>query len=245
MRRAPRATAGICMVAAAWLTSGCSNATSPRGTSPPAGNRRAQIDSATAAGNASLEPGALATVQAVPVKRWKGPGDRPFEVALRTADSGGRTLAQVRLHHPADRAAHAAPSSQYPCTSCHLGRKVVMADQRDQRRAREHPAGAPGRRPARSAPPATAADDVELLPLKEGDRATLDRELPAVRPMPFRAGGGVGRRRAWQDGSTAGRGGGWSWPAPTVTTHTSRPFEPRIPFRAPHSSEPEATTHEC
>ena len=118
-------------VAAAWLVSGCRERPQVGADQPPPGTVVAVVDSATAARNATLEPGALATVQAVPVQRWKGPGDRPFEVALRSAapEAGhARMFGTITL--PIALRSRAAGISQYPCTSCHQGKKVVMANKR-------------------------------------------------------------------------------------------------------------------
>ena len=78
--------------------------------------------------NAILEPGVLATVQAVPVKGWKGPGNQPFEVALRSATpEAGHSRMFGTITLPVALRSRTAALSQYPCTSCHQGRKVVMA----------------------------------------------------------------------------------------------------------------------
>ena len=72
-------------VAAACFTAGCHPGGEMKGDEPPHDAVAVPVDSATAARNATLEPGVLATVQAVPVQRWKGAGERPFEIALRSA----------------------------------------------------------------------------------------------------------------------------------------------------------------
>ena len=65
--------------------SGCGADRQRRWDQPPRGTVVVQVDSATAARNAAAQPGALATVQALPVTRWTGPGNRPFEIAQRSA----------------------------------------------------------------------------------------------------------------------------------------------------------------
>ena len=89
------------------------------------------LDSATAARRASLEPGMLATVQAVPVNGFKGPGGKPFEVALRSAvPEAGHTRQFGTIALPVALRSRSASVNQYPCSSCHAGRTVTMAAQR-------------------------------------------------------------------------------------------------------------------
>src|SRR5687768_3401142 len=66
------------------------------------------------------EPGALKTVEAVPVEGRTGPGGQPFEVARRTPDPPqgfSRQFGTITL----DIALRTRTPdlSQYPCTSCH------------------------------------------------------------------------------------------------------------------------------
>ena len=57
----------------------------------------------------------------------------PFEVTLRTADpasANARRFGTITLR--TSLRARSADLGQYPCTSCHLGRAVTMAEQRQQ-----------------------------------------------------------------------------------------------------------------
>jgi len=90
---------------------------------------RSPAQSAAAALNATRQPGALATVPAAPVELWAGPGKRPFEVATRTPEreaGHARSFGSITLQ----TALRTRLLGQYPCSSCHLGRKVVMAEKR-------------------------------------------------------------------------------------------------------------------
>ena len=209
------------------------NAASVRWDQPPPGTVVATVDSATAARNATLEPGALATVQAVPVERWNGPGDRPFEVAAPKRRAGGRTRPQVRHHHAADRAAQPRGGPQsVPLHVVSPGPEGGHGQQAHRRRAPEHPAGAPGRRPAPSAPPAIRADDVELLALKSGERATLDESYRLCAQCHF------AQAEAWAGGAHGKRLDGWQGRRVVMACadchDPHKPaVQPRIPFRAP------------
>ena len=76
-----RTSAPLFLVAlASLLGGGCGSHESE-----PMPERRAVAPQDTA-GKSLLEPGALATAAAAPVTNWTGPGGKPFEVTIRTAD---------------------------------------------------------------------------------------------------------------------------------------------------------------
>ena len=126
------------------------------------------------AGKSTLEPGALSTVAAAPVTSWKGPGDKPFEVTVRTVDpvsSTSRKFGTITLRTALR--SRAPDIGQFPCTSCHLGRAIVMADERvkdaHQNIKPVHP-----KQVGASCSTCHAPDNVEMLALKSGERASLD-----------------------------------------------------------------------
>lgn len=203
------------------------------------GNREARdaasaapIDPAQAARNATLQPGALTTVPVAPVTGWTGPGGLPFEVALRTSDPGSalsRKFGTITLR--TSLRTRAPDLGQYPCTSCHLGRRTVMADQRvkdaHQNIRISHPKLAGGTCSTCHAP-----DNVELLALKSGERATLDHAYRLCAQCHF------AQANAWAGGGHGKRLDGWQGQrvvmgcADCHDPHKPA-LEPRIPFRAP------------
>jgi hypothetical protein len=143
-------------------------------------------------------------LQAAPVAGWKGPGERPFEVTLRTADpvsALARKFGTITLR--TSLRARTPDLNQYPCTSCHLGRRMVLADERiadaHQNIKPIHPA-----QTGAACSTCHAPDNVELLALKSGDRATLDHAYRLCAQCHFSqaeawAGGGHGKRLdGWQ-----------------------------------------------
>jgi hypothetical protein len=219
-------------IAAAWLVSGCTESRQLRWDQPPKGTIVATVDSATAARNATLEPGALATVQAVLVQRWKGPGDRPFEVALRSAaPEAGHERMFGTITLPIALRSRAAAINQYPCTSCHQGKKVVMANKRI---ADAHNNIKPVHPDQTGAVCSTchSADDVALLTLKSGERAPLDESYRLCAQCHFE------QARAWAGGAHGKRLDGWQGRRVVMAcTDCHDPHKPavqtRIPFRAP------------
>jgi hypothetical protein len=231
MRRTPAGTVVLCSVVA-WLGSGCQERTHLRSDQLPPASSRATVDSATAARNATLEPGALATVRAAPVERWKGPGDRPFEVALRSAaPEAGHSRMFGTITLPIALRRRGAEISQYPCTSCHQGRKVVMANKRI---SDAHNNIKPVHPDQTGAVCSTchSSDDVELLALKGGQRATLDDSYRLCAQCHFE------QAKAWAGGGHGKRLDGWQGRrvvmACTDCHDPHKPAtQPRIPFRAP------------
>lgn len=192
-----------------------------------------RADSARRARNALLEPGVLSTVLTEPVTLWKGPGGAPFEVTVRTGKPasalfrrfGGITLRTSLRERSPDL-------GQYPCTSCHLGRAMVMADRRigdaHQNITAVHPVQTGGVCSTCHAP-----DNVELLTLKSGERATLDHTYRLCAQCHFR------QAESWAGGAHGKRLDGWQGRrvvmgcADCHDPHNPA-IEPRIPFRAPH-----------
>ena len=190
---------------------------------------------AVTARTAILEPGALATVPRAPVLRWMGPGGRPFAVALRTSDreaGHARRFGSVTLQ----TALRARPLDQYPCSSCHLGRKIVMAAKRvadahqDIRPVHPEQTGS-------LCSTCHAADDVERLALANGQRATLDESYRLCGQCHFAQADG------WAHGAHGKRLDGWQgqrvvMACPDCHDPHQPALEPRIPFRAPQLERP-------
>jgi len=217
---------------AAWLASGCHDPGGTKADQLPRNTVAVPIDSATAARNAALEPGVLATVQAVRVDRWKGPGERPFEVALRSAaPEAGHSRMFGTITLAIALRSRTAAISQYPCTSCHLGRKVVMANKRIED---AHNNIQPVHPEQTGAVCSTchSADDVQLLTLKSGERATLDESYRLCAQCHFP------EAKAWAGGAHGKRLDGWQGRRVVMACadchDPHKPaVQPRIPFRAP------------
>lgn len=185
----------------------------------------------------ALAPGALTMLPAAPVTGWKGPGERPFEVTLRTADpvsALARRFGTVTLR--TSLRARTPDLGQYPCTSCHLGRRMVLADERvadaHQNIKPIHPA-----QTGAACSTCHAPDNVELLALKSGERATLDHAYRLCAQCHFSqadawAGGGHGKRLEGWQGRRVVMGC-----ADCHDPHKPT-LEPRIPFRAPQLQRP-------
>jgi hypothetical protein len=231
--RARRAALSI-----AWLglAAGCVGEHAAPPASAPA-SAPAPVDGAGAA----AEPGALATVAAVPADSSRAPGERRFEVASRTAarEAGHpRRFGAITLQ----TAMRSRTVGEYPCSSCHLGRNVVM---RDKRIGDAHEDIRPVHPKETGAICATchAADNVEQLPLKSGERATFDESYRLCAQCHFQ------QVDAWAAGGHGKRLDGWQGRrvvmgcADCHDPHTPG-FEPRIPFRAPHLGRSEGQTHE-
>lgn len=195
-------------------------------------NAEAKVGLFDSTSNSTLEPGALATVSAASVTLWQGPGGRPFEVTVRTADPTSalarrfgaitmRTALRVRTPN----------LGQYPCTSCHLGRKMILADKRvadaHQNIKAVHPVQTGGVCSTCHAP-----ENVELLNLKSGERATLDHTYRLCAQCHFQ------QAQSWAGGAHGKRLDGWQGRrvilgcADCHDPHKPA-IEPRIPFRAP------------
>ena len=177
-------------------------------------------------------PGALATVAAAPVVGRTGPGDVPFEVALRSEEArqaiarrfGTRTL-DLGLR------VGSAGLRQYPCSSCHLGERIVFQEERVDDAHEDiqpvHPAET-----GATCSSCHAAVDVERLALGSGDTVALDHayRLCAECHSP--------QVTAWAAGAHGKRLDGWRGRRVVMGCaechDPHRPaLEQRIPFRAP------------
>ncbi|MEX2177208.1 MAG: hypothetical protein WD801_00765 [Gemmatimonadaceae bacterium] len=182
--------------------------------------------------NATLQPGALQTVYAAPVDNWQGPGSQPFEVALRTVDPTtalSRRFGTITMR--TSLRVRAPDLGQYPCTSCHLGRRMVLADKRvvgaHENIQTAHPVQTGG-----ACATCHAAGNVEFLALKSGERVTLDHTYRLCAQCHF------AQAEAWAGGAHGKRLDGWQGRrvlmgcADCHDPHKPA-IEPRIPFRAP------------
>lgn len=227
-----RPAGGILLLhlASAWLVAGCRTGPLVRHDRPA--ETVLVVDSATRARNAMREPGVLGTVEGVPVEGWTGPGHRMFEVARRTAapDAGharqfGTVMLSIGLR---DRA---AGLTQYPCTACHLGRRVVMENRRiadaHQNIQPVHPA-----QTGAVCSTCHAPENVGLLLLLNGRRVGLDESYRLCAECHF------AQVSAWAGGGHGKRLDGWQgrrvvMACPDCHDPHRPALQPRIPFRAP------------
>jgi len=234
----PRARAVLVGITATGIAAGCSADVAR----DHAGQGRVRVrpDSglAAAARSANRQPGALMTVPSAPVHGWTGPGDQPFEVALRTSEreSGhARRFGSVTLQ----TALRARSLAQYPCTSCHLGRKLVMAGKRVTDAHQDIQPVHPEQTGAQCST-CHASDDVEQLTLESGERATLDETYRLCGQCHF------GQADAWAQGAHGKRLDGWQGRRVVMgCADCHDPHAPalaqRIPFRAPQLERPRGT----
>jgi hypothetical protein len=188
---------------------------------------------------AHREPGALRTVASARVVGRTGPGGQPFDVALRTQDVrsgharrfGTRTLAlQLRTRTP--------DLTQYPCTSCHMGRKIVLGDARiaDAHTSLRvvHP-----KETGATCATCHSPDNVELLALRNGEKASLDHVYRVCAQCH------VNQANAWAGGGHGKRLDGWQGRRVVMgcaDCHDPHApvLEARTPFRAPNLHRPES-----
>lgn len=228
-----RGTGAALLLLAGLATWGCRGRHDAVRNSLPVGGDtlRSAAESARAVLDTTREPGALATVPAAPVEAWTGPGNRPFKVATRTSEEEqghARRFGSITLQ----TALRARPLGQYPCTSCHLGRKVVMAEKRigdaHQNVQPVHP-----KQTGALCSTCHAADNVELLLLENGKRATLDESYRLCADCHF------AQVDAWAHGAHGKRLDAWQgrrvvMACPDCHDPHNPAVQPRIPFRAPH-----------
>jgi len=184
-----------------------------------------------------IQPGQLRTVATAPVMNWTGPGGKPFEVQIRTEDpatANARRFGTITLRNSAR--VRSPDLGQYPCTSCHLGRGTVLRDQRikdaHQNIKPSHPA-----QTGATCATCHAPDNVELLALKNGERATLDHAYRVCAQCHF------SQAEAWAGGAHGKRLDGWQGRRVVMGCadchDPHRPtLEKRIPFRAPVLKRP-------
>jgi hypothetical protein len=177
------------------------------------------------------EPGVLHTVDAVPVQGRTGPNDQPFQVARRTREHHGAYGRQFGTRTLMIGLRTRAPDlTQYPCTSCHLGRALVPATDRaadaHQDITATHPAEADG------CTTCHAGADVELLELRSGERVTIDHVYRLCAQCHF------SQADDWAAGAHGKRLDGWQGRRVVMScTECHDPHQPvlqqRVPFRAP------------
>ena len=229
-----RAFAAVLSLGAMWTAVACRQAEhrapNDREVSPP----RRPDTTAVAAGSLTMLP-------AAPVVGWTGPGKQPFEVTLRTADPvSALALRFGTITLRTSLRARSPDLGQYPCTSCHLGRRMVLADERvrdaHQNIKPIHPA-----QTGAACSTCHAPDNVELLALKSGDRATLDHAYRLCAQCHF------SQAEAWAGGGHGKRLDGWQGRrvvmgcADCHDPHKPA-LEPRLPFRAPQLERPRGNT---
>lgn len=179
-----------------------------------------------------IQPGVLQGVTAERVEGFLGPGGEPFEVTLRTANpaaTNARRFGTITLKNSMRE--RSAVVGSYPCTSCHLGRRIVMNDDRLADAHRNinpvHPA-----RVGSTCSTCHSADNVELLTLRSGERATLDHTYRLCAQCHFN------QANSWAGGAHGKRLDGWQGRrvvmgcADCHDPH-SPSIETRVPFRAP------------
>ena len=231
----PRAAAAFCVVAALWSAAcGDGHRAIPDTRSSDSASMRE--DSVLAVlnteRNAAREPGALHGALAAPVVGFTGPGGKPFEVTLRTPDpttAQARRFGTVTMRN--SERTRAPNVGQYPCTSCHMGRETKLADTRiaDAHRniKADHPQQTGG-----VCSTCHSADNVELLALKNGERATLDHAYRKCAQCHFQ------QVTSWANGAHGKRLDGWQGRRVVMGCADCHDphhpaIEPRIPFAAP------------
>jgi hypothetical protein len=214
------------------IAAGCREGHQVRWDQLPPGTVVVAVDSVTAARNATRQPGALTTVVADTVVGWTGPGKRPFEVARRTAapDAGhARRFGTITL--PIVLRVGVPALTQFPCTSCHAGSRVVMAARRTPDAHHDiqpvHPDSS-----GDVCATCHARDDVASLVLIDGGRATLNQSYRLCAQCHF------AQVDAWAAGGHGKRLDGWQGRRVVMAcTDCHDPHRPavqeRIPFRAP------------
>jgi len=181
---------------------------------------------------ARREPGVLASVEAVPVTGRTGPGDHPFEVGRRTPDAvGGRIRRFGTRPLPIQLRLRSPDLTRYPCTSCHQGSRLVMADERipdahtDLRVVHPVETGS-------TCATCHAPENPELLVLGTRERATLDHAYQLCAKCHFN------QVESWTGGAHGKRFDGWQGRrvvmgcAECHDPHAPA-LETRMPFRPP------------
>ena len=201
MNRTGIATAMLCL-GLAWVFAGCAErGRTVRDHRAPTADMTPSDSAAAPAATVRLEPGAPRTVQVVPVQGWTGPGRRAFYVAARTSE---RDMGHPRKYGSItlQTAIRARALGQYPCTTCHLGKRVVMADERiadaHQNIQPVHP-----KQTGAHCSTCHAAEDVQRLALLNGERATLDESYRLCAQCHF------AQVDAWAHGAHGKRLDGW------------------------------------
>jgi hypothetical protein len=189
-----------------------------------------RTDSANVA--ATLEPGMLRTVAAVPAAHWTGPGGQPFEVTTRSLMPAGAHARRFGTTSLGISLRDRSPAlGQYPCASCHIGRAIVMRDERVADAHENLVAKHPSLTGARCST-CHSADNVELLALKSGESASLDHVYRVCSECHS------AQATAWAAGAHGKRLDGWQGRRVVMgCADCHDPHDPslerRIPFKAP------------
>lgn len=178
------------------------------------------------------EPGQLHLAVAAPVRLWEGADARSFEVLLRTGDPASATARRFgTITMQTALRSRSGELVQYPCTSCHLGRRIVLRDERRRDAHRNitaaHPVQTGG-----TCSTCHSSDDVQQLALKSGERGTLDHAYRLCAQCHF------AQADAWAGGAHGKRLDGWQGRRVVMgCADCHDPHQPalvpRIPFRAP------------
>jgi hypothetical protein len=178
-----------------------------------------------------LEPGMLPSVRAVEVVGRTAPDGSPFEVAVRAPGDVPHARSFGRRTLPLALRDGVSGMRQYPCTSCHTGRRV---DLRDDRTAGAHE-DITIRHPLETGATCGtchAAADVALLALRSGEVAPLAHAYRVCAQCHY------AQADAWAAGVHGKRLDGWQGRRVVMgCTDCHDPHAPtldaRLPFRAP------------
>lgn len=192
-----------------------------------------RADSVARTRYALLEPGQLGTVVADVVQGWKGPGDQPFSVTLRTMKPKTALFRHFGTVTMLTSMRERTPDlDQYPCTSCHLGRGTVLKDERKPDAHANLKASHPVQIGGLCATCHSAAN-VEQLTLKTGEHVSLDHTYRVCAQCHFQ------QVEQWAGGAHGKRLDGWAGRRVVMgCSDCHDPHKPaigsRTPFRAPH-----------
>jgi len=217
---------------AALASAGCNQGNLRPWERLPPGATTTPLDSTTKAQNTSRQPGVLGAVETVPVVGWTGPGGESLSVDRRTAAmSAGPSRQFGSITLTIALRDSSAGLTQYPCTACHQGRKIVMENKRikdaHQNIQPVHP-----KQIGSHCATCHASENVELLALQDGQRATMDQPYRLCAQCHF------AQVAAWAGGAHGKRLDGWQgrrvvMACPNCHDPHSPALRPRIPFRAP------------
>lgn len=217
-------------IAAAFLA-GCNHEEGPerRGPSSEAGESARYT---APVGTDSAQPGALHSVVRELVEGMRGPGDRPFAVALRSsAPEAGYARRFGTITRSIVLRVRSPGLTQYPCGACHQGRNVVMGERRiadaHQNIQPNHP-----QRAAALCQTCHLPENVALFAVRGGPSASLDESQRLCGQCHF------AQADAWAGGGHGKRLDGWQGQRVVLAcTDCHDPHAPaadhRVPFRAP------------
>jgi hypothetical protein len=180
------------------------------------------------------DPATLRTVASALVEGRTGPGERPFEVAVRGPDAAPAARRIGTKTFPLALRTDGPSPTQYPCTGCHVGETTLSRDRVGDAHANIRPVHPHG---ADAGCTTCHAPNVEELRLIGGERVPLARayRLCAQCHAP--------QAEAWAGGAHGKRLDGWRGRrvvmgcADCHDPHAP-PLESRIPFRPPVLSRP-------